>query len=272
MPAWLGAAAPSIIGALSGVFSDLFRGRQEKKAYRNMRDYNTPKAQMSRFTDAGLSPYLMYSQGNSGNVSSPSPVQSSDVGGHIGKGLDEYMSISNFDVNQRLMWADKHLKDQAYRIGGNQEEITRMDAERKILDMYADFPKWIYDRMDSDLSRGVGDTGFRNKMNELKLAASKATTDRIKIAIQNMNYKNEVDRVRAGYARDYGMVGGDWTQGFGLLKSLPSFFKRSAKAGKVIPGGKSLPPWRSTIKTNPIAPRRKSKRVGGFPKGGFTRP
>ena len=42
-----------------------------KAMWQLMNEYNSPKAQMQRFKEAGLNPMLIYQQGNPGNASSP---------------------------------------------------------------------------------------------------------------------------------------------------------------------------------------------------------
>lgn len=61
-------------------------------------EYNSPKAQMQRFADAGLNPNLIYGQGTNGNAghitSSPAqPRQSVDIGTLIGQILPAYMNL-----------------------------------------------------------------------------------------------------------------------------------------------------------------------------------
>lgn len=73
---WL---APAI-AATAGLVSSIAARRSAKKDYERMNRYNAPKEQMRRFQDAGLSPSLMYGQGNAGNQSStPPPIDFSRV-------------------------------------------------------------------------------------------------------------------------------------------------------------------------------------------------
>lgn len=92
------AIIPAIISAVAGIVNTISNRRAEKKraakqfaydqaaneqvyeqnkelAQQNfdmLNKYNTPSAQMARFSDAGLNPNLIYGQGNSGNASPPS--------------------------------------------------------------------------------------------------------------------------------------------------------------------------------------------------------
>ncbi|WNK14116.1 MAG: DNA pilot protein [Microvirus sp.] len=74
------------IAAGSSVVTQLLQNRSNKKmadyTYANDKamfnatnEYNSPKNQMARYGQAGLNPNLIYSQGNSGNASSPPKYQ-----------------------------------------------------------------------------------------------------------------------------------------------------------------------------------------------------
>lgn len=73
---WL---APAIT-ATAQLVSAIAQRRSAKKDFERMNRYNAPVEQMRRFQDAGLSPSLMYSQGNAGNqASTPPPLDFSRV-------------------------------------------------------------------------------------------------------------------------------------------------------------------------------------------------
>lgn len=239
MPFPIAALLPSILGAAGTVFQTIAGNRSARREYDKMRDYNTPKAQMQRFSEAGLSPYLAYGQASSGNVSAPRPAQeypTEAIGNASGNALANYMSFANFDIDNKNKWMQ--YWNSQYK---NQQEfynvdIRELEKDKRMLELYSDYP----DFMEKAITPSVVGSGYRRKMNELKMAASKALVDRTNQTVQNLQYKNVVDRVKAKYASDYGMVGGDWTQGLGMLKSLPSLFRGSRKVvGKTpsaIPG------------------------------------
>lgn len=82
------------ISAIGGIIGNAQQKRANQKladqqAANNERylkmqlDYNSPASQMARFREAGLNPYLMYSQGNPGNQGAPlsyPDVSPTDVG------------------------------------------------------------------------------------------------------------------------------------------------------------------------------------------------
>lgn len=236
-----GKILPPAVQTAGNIISSLFNRNQERKEYERMLEYNSPKAQMQRYREAGLSPYLIYGQGSSGNVSSPAPAKV--LPESSGQGFDRYVSMANFDAdikNKRLQNAI--LANEVSR--SHWRTITEgLNATRKELDMLSDYPQRVtwqdYSKTrygyKSAPSHGDVDQGFRRKVNELKLALSDASVQKIQEAIRGMKSDNVVRDVKAGYAKDYGMVGGDWTQGLGLIKSLPSFFKSRAKSSVSIP-------------------------------------
>lgn len=241
---WL---APAIT-AVTGLAGQLISNRSARKEYDKMREYNTPANQMKRFTDAGLSPYLMYGQGNPGNMTAPAPAQETGIehiGASAGQALENYMAYSNFDVNQRLMRAQLR----GMEIDNVTKEWKQSDVFasqlKKQLELLSDYPDLDISRAETDRVATGFSTGFRRKVNELKMQASKAQIDRIETAINSMKVKTDIDRskniverVKAMYAQDYGMVGGDWTQGMGLLRSLGSFFKGSRGVRSTLPQGR----------------------------------
>lgn len=241
---------PAGVSAVAGLLGQLFTNRSSRREYDKMRAYNTPAAQMQRFREAGLSPYLAYGQASSGNVSAPAPAQETGLE-NVGKGIDNYMSWANFDVDQKNKWMQYWNMQNENKIGFYNAEVKSLERDKKQLELYSDYPDLI-----GDVSIDVANTGYRRKLLELKRSASEAMIDRVRTSVENLHLKNAVDRVKAKYATDYGMVGGDWTQGLGLIKSLPSLFKGSRK----VVGGKSLPPWQSTIRTNPVVPMRVRRR------------
>lgn len=217
----------SLVSGVGGWLGQQYNRKQEQKQYDRMLKYNSPKAQMQRFKEAGLSPYLIYGQGSSGNVSSPAPAS---IAPDPQEGISKYIGAKTFSNENRLASLQRaNLMYQNSLIGSRQRNVD-MDTQKKELEMFSDYPDAI-NSFDSKTGKGIAGTGFRRKLNELKTAASMAMIDKLKTSIQGMSSDNLVKSVKAKYATDYGMVGGDWTQGLGLIKSLPSFFKsRATKA------------------------------------------
>lgn len=236
--AWL----PAAIAATAATVQQIIKSRQERKAYKEMQAYNSPKAQQERFAQAGLSPWLMYSQGNAGNMTSPSPVQ--DYGlDKAGKGIGHYTNLVNSENTKQEM----KLRNKMFPIDYNMKRLEGLAAaeqlnimtERSLQERYKSQRMGLdlmtdYGREFERMSDGTIQGGFRNKMNELKKQMSEASLLQMQQTIQKLKNENEVGAVKAHYARDYGMVGGDWTQGLGILRSLGS------GAGRLFRGSKTI--------------------------------
>lgn len=181
--------------------------------------------QMQRYREAGLSPYLIYGQGNSGNVNSPAPsygVESAE------KGFDSYVAASNFRHNLKMQALERERGRIQNDLLEKKDGWQTIQNIRHQLDTWSDYPDLGYFGDDLDKDKVVKNS-FRRKVNELKLATSEAALEKIGTAIEGMRSKNIIERIKARYAEDFGMVGGDWTQGLGLLKSIPSFFKKPSR-------------------------------------------
>jgi len=244
------AAIPAIVAAVGGIANTMMQNRSARREYERMKAYNSPKAQMKRFREGGLSPYLAYGQASSGNVSAPAPAVETGIdraSERVGEGIDSYFSKRQQDQDFRTGAISQDVLRNSTQQTAYWDMLTSMErnrlagaqADRSELELLSDFPRLIDDPTDF---RGSASAGYRLKMNELKRSFSEAKLSHIKGMIQNLGYKNTVDSVRAKYARDFGMVGGDWTQGLGLIKSLPSFFKKAATRGSgKLPGIPSKP-------------------------------
>lgn len=241
MPAWI---VPAIT-AVAGVVANVLNQRREKRNYRAQQRYNSPKNQMKRYSEAGLSPYLIYSQGNSGNMSSP--LQQSPTDFHADEAIESYMSIEQFNKQQkqldqaiRAAQLSNQLNERLLNYKVNRMSIgTKLDDLKlmsSIIETKANNPglSTLYDDLFSGDLEGIVSNSFVSKMNELKVAISMKEKEKIEKLLEGMDFDNVVKRVKAHYADDYGMVGGDWTQGLGLLKSLGGMFRRS----KVVPNVK----------------------------------
>lgn len=241
---WWLAPAIATVGSLANT---LLQNRSARKEYNEMKRYNSPAQQMKRYQEAGLSPYLIYGAANAGNMNAPAPSQEYGLdtfGAGAQKGIENYMAWKQFDVSQKNLWMDYWNKNKQNLLLTYSADVKELESQKRLLEIYSDYPDYI-----EGVSREIVGTGFRRKLNELKMAASKAAIDRMAVNIEGMKFKNVVDRVKARYADEFGMVGGDWTQGLGLLKSLPSMFKGAR-------GIKNKMPTQGSINQNRKTPGR----------------
>jgi len=76
----------------------------QSELIRQQNEYNTPANQMARFKEAGLNPYLAYSQGNAGNQSQIADYQSdafhTDVGSALSQGVGMLSQFQDMKVKQ----------------------------------------------------------------------------------------------------------------------------------------------------------------------------
>lgn len=130
-------AAAAIAGG-AGLLSSILGGINDKKAYQRDRkdaledwhrnnEYNSPKAQMQRYKEAGLNPQLIYGQGTPGNASA-TPVSQQKSGNPSYKpNLQEIygearrlqanmqqvqQTVENLKTNQELMSTNIELQNQ----------------------------------------------------------------------------------------------------------------------------------------------------------------
>jgi len=106
------------------------RTRRDNLEFWKMQNhYNSPAEQMQRFTDAGLSPYLIYGQGNAGNASSiPTPdVQS------VNYRAPEYKNVAPDLMALLLGQADLKIKNAQADNLQAQNDVIRQDALLKSL-------------------------------------------------------------------------------------------------------------------------------------------
>jgi len=139
----LGALASAGISLGSSLISQFFGNNAAQKQAKeqnelNMQnwlkqqEYNSPKNQMNRFSEAGLNPQLIYGQGTPGNAAS-APVSQAKPrfapqidGGAIMQNAVQIQqlqqTVENLKSNQDLIQANERLKDEQKKLLENQNE------------------------------------------------------------------------------------------------------------------------------------------------------
>lgn len=231
MPPWLAAMLPHIVQGGASIFNTILGNKSAKKNYQQQQEYNSPAQQMQRFQQAGLSPYLMYGQGSNGNASAPAPQTDyglDKIGGNIG----DYIAMSNLSedlktkrLNNSLLLDELRNRKTEWE-GKRWENVLReINGYRKALDMQSKYPGFKKSQQNGqyvDVNESNVSQSIERQLLQLKRAATEAAIEQTQTRIQGMRYDNKVKRVKGIYADEYGMVGGDWTQGLGLVKSLLS--------------------------------------------------
>lgn len=134
--------------------------------------YNTPQAQMQRFTQAGLNPNLIYGQGNGGNAAPVSTPNAGDVklqppqwGNVVGGGLDALSQI--YDLEIKGATAD-NLKAQA----GVIEQETLLKAAQ-VDQVIAGAER---SQFDLGLERDLRDTSLEARRESLRKTSAETNT------------------------------------------------------------------------------------------------
>lgn len=131
------------------------RAWNEKMWYLNNK-YNTPLAQMQRYTEAGLNPNLMYGQGNSGNASSPA------------QGVDAPTVRPNWNLDSQMVG-----------------EALQLSSQMKVNDSVVE--KNIQDAAKARAEAGVADT------NKLLLETSLSRMKQLlPYELEKFNYDNSI--------------------------------------------------------------------------------
>lgn len=219
-------AAPSLIGDSIGMVRDMFQRRSERKMYEKMLRYNSPKAQMQRYSDAGLSPYLIYGAANAGNAQGPAPTH--EIGTPSGGNIQDYLAVSNFkedirqkQLNNRILDWEARAARFRYRKAIDDDSRRQLDNDRKLLELLTDYPQYDggYHREGRSNAREQLGGNLRQKAFELKRRLNEATMQRIATQIEGMKSDNKVKRMKGIFADELGMTGeSPWSIGMGLFR------------------------------------------------------
>lgn len=122
-----GAIIPAIISLAGSIGATAIGNKIQSDAIANQNAYNSPKAQMQRYLDAGLNPYLIYGNGQSsaGNQSQIGSYQS---------GADAFNSLMSFGL--QLPQLQQDMKESEARISNMaaQNEEIRANVRLKTIE------------------------------------------------------------------------------------------------------------------------------------------
>lgn len=149
----IGALASAGIALGSSLLSQLFGNSAAQKQAKDQnqlnmdnwlkqQEYNSPKNQMNRFSEAGLNPQLIYGQGTPGNATS-APVSQAKPrfapqidGGAIMQNAVQIQqlqqTVENLKSNQELIQANEQLKKEQTTLTANQNEWYDLLSSNKI--------------------------------------------------------------------------------------------------------------------------------------------
>lgn len=130
-----GLAALAGIQGLSTIQQNRYQKQADQRAnnynlamWNMQNDYNSPVNQMQRYKEAGLNPFLIYSQGNPGNASSPPSAQVTP------KQRFNLMGMVSSALQMQAYAKDIELKDAQIR---NVDSKTQTDGAKRA-DMFLD--------------------------------------------------------------------------------------------------------------------------------------
>lgn len=168
------AVIPAVGGLLSGIMGSNDQQRENahnEKMWHLNNAYNTPKAQMQRFKDAGLNPNLIYGKGTSGNSNSPSKVATNTSTQTAIKGL----SAS----------AQALLQGQQQRTSEQQEQL--LDAQT--------------DNQRAQAVKSWVDAGFSQQDAENRVAQGRANVNKTVTETRNLDSKNQLTEKQIAIAQ-----------------------------------------------------------------------
>lgn len=204
----------SLLAAGASLLGTHLINRQNMKNYYEMRQYNTPAAQMQRFRNAGLNPHLIYTQTNETSPAPEMKIPDFSTLGNITSEISEFQNIkeskarvNNLDkVNQQL---DEQIKTQILENIMRQKNIDWQDlfneANYETVKQNLTNAKKQFDLLDSQIKKVTRETqrfdmnDFADLMNtifkskELENAARSLNIEQAKLneMIREFNINNK---------------------------------------------------------------------------------
>ena len=168
---------------------------KDLEMWERQNEYNTPAAQMQRFSDAGLNPNLIYGQGTSGNAVQLPKYQApnleskyhTDAVGAIGAYFDNRVKKASVDnlkaQNENIHTQNENLKSQtAYT---NQNTLNRI----------AELAKTISETRMSDTKRSQLEGLFELQKHSLETQIKKTDADIQHIGFANFKIAADIERI-----------------------------------------------------------------------------
>lgn len=168
-PVIAGALISGGLGLTSSIFNNIMGNRAYKRDradaledWHRQNEYNSPKAQMQRFKDAGLNPQLIYGQGTAGNASA-TPVQQQKSGNPSFKAdLQEI-----YGEAQRLAANMQQTQQTVENLKTNQELMqTNIELQNQLKDIREKKLPYELDKIDASIYSMNSSSDWKNKMLE----------------------------------------------------------------------------------------------------------
>lgn len=207
--------------------------QRNKKMWKMMKKYNTPRAQMQRYKAAGLNPNLIYGQGTPGNVSSFPTYNAPDISyrgikgkGYIGEaiagGITQFQNIRQKSAQIDLVQEQADVAIETAKVKAQQEIILGMESDIK--EIQALQAAIIETRMDPSKGEGIMVTPYGNVSIEYQQKLMQKHFAKMKRS-QLMNVyqglKNRYNRIKNRFAKE-GMSISDNIQWRALISIIES--------------------------------------------------
>lgn len=130
------------IGFLTGEHAASAQNATQERFWNMQNVYNTPKAQMQRFDEAGLNPNLIYTQGNSGNASSVGTAAAPEAGattlGKVSSSFSAAMAARNMLEQNKNLQKQNTLIDSQTSV--SQQQARKQALENAYFEKYGQWP------------------------------------------------------------------------------------------------------------------------------------
>lgn len=137
------------IGFLTGENAAKAQNAQQLEWWNMQNAYNSPKAQMQRFDEAGLNPNLVYTQGNAGNAGSVGSAATGDAGSSllskVGSTVAAIYGLKGMKADIANKYAQNaNLKESNTLLGSQSsmvaEQARRVKLENDYFEKYGQWP------------------------------------------------------------------------------------------------------------------------------------
>lgn len=178
----MAAALPVVGNIVSGLIGAGVQARSNSKLWEKVAGYNTPKAQMARYAEAGLNPNLVYTQGSSGNMTPITPTNwQGAVSGAGSQFVQSELQQSQMDVNEQ-------------KVAESQQKVQVQKAQEALLKqnpyMRDEYLNDVIDIMDQTAKQKRHDVGYW--MSDASEGADTVGKQKVFLDIQNLVQRNNL--------------------------------------------------------------------------------
>lgn len=134
----IGSIGSAVAGPLANYWANERTNKQNKSLYYESLAYNSPAAQMQRYKDAGLNPYLAISGGNPGNAAQIPTMKSPDLSSDIVGSYVKIAEAKNLKAQNDNLHAQNQLIQAQTAQAFNATSMHTMDTLAKVTKMRAE--------------------------------------------------------------------------------------------------------------------------------------